>query len=320
MLNRLASPAWLLPRLVEICRTAGQGILDVYETSFSVEVKADRSPLTLADRRSHDIITRGLIEINENAFSIPILSEEGEDIPYRERNKWEYFWLVDPLDGTREFVNRNGEFTVNVALVHRSKPILGVIHVPTTGVTFFAAEDLGSFRIRASNWQKRIQDTDMPSKDISLQGRGGTIQGIQEAVRISDSEGVDKLIAAGDRLPLPISRTRFTVVSSRSHMSEETAKFIDKLRIQHKEIDFISAGSSLKFCLVAEGSADIYPRLAPTKEWDTAAGQAVVEQAGGRVFIKETSEPLSYNKENLLNPWFVAENRNSLNLDSRLNT
>jgi 3'(2'), 5'-bisphosphate nucleotidase len=232
--------------------------------------------------RSHEVITGQLN--GRQAGKLPILSEEGRDILYAERKAWEHYWLVDPLDGTKEFIKRNGEFTVNIALMHRDRPVMGVILVPVKDILYFAAEGTGAFRLSGTSALK---------SHLSF----------------------EELKGAAARLPLKTTaeaRT-FTAIASRSHMSGETSSFLDELKTEHGGIEIVSAGSSLKFCLVAEGAADIYPRFAPTMEWDTAAGQAIVEQAGGSVLQYGTGEPLRYNKENLLNPWFIV--RRSLQSD-----
>jgi 3'(2'), 5'-bisphosphate nucleotidase len=250
----------LLTHAIAAAREAGRAVLDVYSSNFSVEQKKDGSPLTLADKRSHGIIVKRLSEIEGNP--LPILSEEGKTIPYEERKRWEYFWLVDPVDGTKEFIRRNGEFTVNIALIRGQRPGLGVIYVPVTDTLYYTAlEGAGAYK--------------------EIQGR--------------------KV-----RLPEQQTRDRFTVVGSRSHATEELAAFVDEMKRKHGEIDFISAGSSLKFCLVAEGKADVYPRFSPTMEWDTAAGQAIAEEAGISVVDRDTELPLVYNKQSLLNPPFVV--------------
>jgi 3'(2'), 5'-bisphosphate nucleotidase len=247
---------------------AGEAILNVYESDFAVEHKEDKSPLTLADKNAHEVICSLL-----DPAGFPVLSEEGKNIAYSERGAWPYFWMVDPLDGTKEFVRRNGEFTVNIALIHQQRSVLGVIYVPVTKTLYFAAEGLGSFKLLITD---ALGDT------------------------------LEQLIASSAKLPLPVSRTKTTVVASRSHLSEETTAFIDGLRTSHKELDFISSGSSIKLCLVAEGSADIYPRFAPTMEWDTAAGQAICELAGKKVTDYTTNKTLLYNKPDLLNNWFIV--------------
>lgn len=252
---------------------AGEAIMEVYGLeNFQLETKADNSPLTLADRLSNAYIEKALLPTG-----LPILSEEGKDIPYEERKNWEYFWLIDPLDGTKEFVKRNGEFTVNIALIYRKRPVLGVIYAPVHKLLYFASEDFGSYRHHDKDRQ------------------AGTIY-----------NDLNELAAASERLPLPLAKRRYTVVASRSHMSPETMSYIEKLRDMHGSIAFASTGSSLKICLVAEGTADIYPRFAPTMEWDTAAGQAIAELAGRSVVDYSTDTPLQYNKPELRNSWFIV--------------
>ncbi len=269
-----------LPLAIASALRAGEAILEVYDTDFGVEIKDDRSPLTLADRRSHEVISADLKETG-----LPLLSEEGRDIPYDERKNWEYFWLVDPLDGTKEFIKRNGEFTVNIALIHKTRPVLGVIYVPVKDVLYFAAEGIGAYKL------------------ASVQaGKPASLQAVTPA-----RWELASLLEKAAKLPLPKDPDRpYTVVASRSHMSKETEDYLDKLRAEHGEIEIISAGSSLKFCLVAEGLADEYPRFGPTMEWDTAAGQAVVEGTGGSVLSLVTNGQLAYNKEELLNQYFVV--------------
>jgi len=264
---------------------AGRAILDVYRSSdFKVEEKADKSPLTLADKRSHEIIVKRL-----GILDIPILSEEGRDIPYKQRKRWETYWLIDPLDGTKEFIKKNGEFTVNIAIIRDRKPAAGVIFVPDKDVLYFALNNLGSFK----------SDSIDGIKLISSQSAGSTTE--------STAEDLESIIDASTALPLNDSANRpFTIIGSRSHASPELEAFVEEKRQEHGEVEFISAGSSLKLCLVAEGKADIYPRTGPTMEWDTAAGQAIAENAGCKVLQYDTHEPLIYNKEDLLNPWFVV--------------
>lgn len=263
----------IIPQLLRMSHEAGTAILEVYNSDFDVEQKDDKSPLTLADRRSHEIIAAGLASLLD--WLLPLLSEEGRSIPYEERKAWDMFWLVDPLDGTKEFVKRNNEFTVNIALIQNGSPLLGVIYMPVKNIFYFAAEGLGSFKLEQSD--------------------------------ILSSGSLETILGSAVKLPLVTRHASLiTVISSRSHMSPETEQFIADLKTRHKEIDFLAAGSSLKFCLIAEGKADVYPRFGPTMEWDTAAGQAIVEQAGGRVLRAGSQEPLSYNKENLLNPDFIV--------------
>jgi len=270
-------------------KEAGLSILDVYQQNFDVSYKEDQSPLTLADQRSHDIIVDHLTEPSRKSF--PILSEEGTDIPFEQRRTWEYFWLIDPLDGTKEFIKRNGEFTVNIALIYKHRPVLGVIFAPVTNAFYFASEGFGAFRLKNDNASEL------------LKGKPSDIE--RDSV-------LKEILKNSDRLPcydtsLDSQDSPFVIVGSRSHPSMEFEVFVKTMRKQHSKVEVISSGSSLKLCLVAEGRADIYPRLGPTMEWDTAAGQAVVEQANGSVLNYETGEPLQYNKKNLLNSWFIAK-------------
>ncbi len=246
----------LLPVALSAAERACVEVLAVYNAGdFQAEAKGDNSPLTLADRRAHHRI----VEILKPA-GLPILSEEGKTIPYEERRHWESFWMVDPLDGTKEFIKRNGEFTVNIALIHGQIPVLGVVAVPVTGEVFYAAA--------GEAWLKNAG----------------------HVTRLERRKPAD-LAAAGLR-----------VVASRSHLNDATQTFIDKL----ENPTLVSKGSSLKFMLVAEGKADVYPRYAPTMEWDTAAAHAIVNAVGLKVmeFGKETE--LRYNKEDLLNPYFLV--------------
>ncbi|MFM7016604.1 MAG: 3'(2'),5'-bisphosphate nucleotidase CysQ [Bacteroidota bacterium] len=254
---------------------AGVEILKVYDGEIIVEIKDDRSPLTEADKRSNTAIVEHL------GTSLPILSEEGKTIDYSERKDWELFWLVDPLDGTKEFIKRNGEFTVNIALIKNQTPVGGVIYAPVINDLYFSIENMGAFKINSS---------------------------INELLQlVSVPNFISALIAKASKLPLATGNRLFTVVASRSHMSEETTTFIEELKSKHGEINLISKGSSLKLCLVAEGAAEVYPRFAPTMEWDTAAGHAIALGAGLTVRHTDSNHPLIYNKENLLNPWFVVE-------------
>lgn len=248
----------LLRLAIETAELANAEVLKVYRSNdFQAEAKGDNSPLTLADRKSHAVIESIL-----KTTGLPILSEEGKNIPYAERKDWEYFWLVDPLDGTKEFLKRNDEFTVNIALIHKGVPILGVVSVPVSGDTYYASKDDGAFVKR---------------------------------------KGIVTRLPKRQRLDLSVPGLR--VVASRSHMSEETQAFVDKL----KDPVLVSKGSSLKFTLLAEGVADVYPRYAPTMEWDTAAAHAVVNGVGLKVYEYGRDSELLYNKENLLNAWFLVK-------------
>jgi len=273
--NNLLNINSLLVDAVIAAKKASDAIIEVYGSVFNVELKEDRSPLTLADRRSHEIISGHLQALEK---SLPLLSEEGRDIPYKERKLWEYYWLVDPLDGTKEFIKKNGEFTVNIALMFRDRPVMGVVLLPVKDILYFAAEEIGAFKISDTLW-------------------------------IKNRPSLSELQGNAQRLPIKTEggERTFTAIASRSHLSDETSSYLETLKKEHGGIRTISAGSSLKFCLVAEGTADVYPRFAPTMEWDTAAGQAIVEHAGGAVLKYETGVPLRYNKENLLNPWFIVK-------------
>lgn len=261
----------LLHLSVKAAVEAGKQILEVYNQDFSVELKSDNSPLTIADKKSHEVIKAALADTG-----LPLLSEEGKQMAYNERNQWDTFWLVDPLDGTKEFIKKNGEFTVNIALVKNGSPVLGVVYVPVTGVLYFGAEGIGSF---------------------SLEVNGN----------IEDAE---TLLSSAAVLPANAEPAVYTIVASRSHNTPETEVFIESKRREHGTVDLVSSGSSIKLCLVAEGKAQVYPRLAPTMEWDTAAGHAVAKFAGCSVYNYETKQEVVYNKENLLNPWFVVERLN----------
>lgn len=243
-------------QLLDIAKNAGDAILAIYNQDFAVEQKADDSPLTAADLASHRTITQALGELDPDT---PVLSEEGADIPFEQRQQWSRYWLIDPLDGTREFVKRNGEFTVNIALIENGVPTLGVVHVPVSGVSYVGIVGKGAWKIDANG--DRIE------------------------------------ITVNARLKSPVK-----VAGSRSHAGDSLKRFLERLGSH----EIVSMGSSLKLCLVAEGAADVYPRLGPTSEWDTAAAQAVVEAAGGRVTDTEL-QPLRYNtKESLLNPHFLV--------------
>jgi len=246
--------------IVTIAKEAGKAIMQVYKQDFEVEYKQDSSPLTLADKKANDIIEDGL---NQLSVNLPILSEEGKEVPYEDRKYWEYFWLVDPIDGTKEFVKKNDEFTVNIALIHKDMPVLGVVYAPALDVCYWAKQDEGAFK----------DERKLPLKTAD-------------------------------------QRNTYKIVASRSHMSDETQAFIDAIDTD-KEKELISIGSSLKICLVAEGEADIYPRLGPTMEWDTGAAHAVAREADKEIHSYEQIEVenytcIIYNKENLLNQWFVV--------------
>ncbi len=248
---------------------AGKVIMQVYDTAFDVEIKDDKSPLTEADKKANDVINNFL-----RSTEIPIISEENKQTDYSVRKNWETCWVVDPVDGTKEFIKRNGEFTVNIALVTNGKPELGVIYVPASK-TIYAADVKNDKAFKAT----------IKSHETSL----------EDVYKLSE-----KLQPKTDN-PNPIQ-----VVGSRSHMNQETLDYVEELKKTGKEVEIVSKGSSLKFCLVAEGNADVYPRFAPTMEWDTAAGQAICNAVGINVISDETKQSLLYNKQNLLNPWFLV--------------
>ena len=257
----------LLKTAINASIEGGHAIMEVYASDFSVEHKEDKSPLTLADKNCNEVIESFLTKTN-----IPILSEEGEKITYADRKDWKYSWLVDPLDGTKEFVKRNGEFTVNIALIHNGNPIMGVIYVPVKEELYFAMKGLGSYKVNKN------------SVIVYL----------------------ETLISSSDKLPVNYKRKNYVIVGSRSHMSAETEVFFEQKKKEHENIEVMAVGSSLKLCMVAEGKADAYPRYAPTMEWDTGAGHAIAKYAGFSVKQYNSSEDVVYNKENLLNPWFLV--------------
>jgi 3'(2'), 5'-bisphosphate nucleotidase len=252
-------PYSLLPEVSEIARRAGKKILEIYRTDFDVMMKADKSPLTEADLASQHLIANELTRVTPG---LPILGEESEEIPYATRRNWKHFWLVDPLDGTKEFVKRNGEFTVNIALIDGGRPVLGVVHAPDLDLTFEAALGKGASCRRG---------TCLPEPICTVDPEPGSI----------------------------------TVVTSRSHTNEATDQFLESLQ-KDRDVVLVAKGSALKICQVANGSAHLYPRTGPTMEWDTAAAQAIVEEAGGLIVSLENGDRLRYNKEDLLNPDFLV--------------
>lgn len=249
---------------------AGLEILRVYETDFDVEIKSDDSPLTQADKMANYVIMEYLIPTK-----IPIISEENKQLGFNERKNWEQCWIVDPLDGTKEFVKKNGEFTVNIALITNGVPVLGVIYVPVTKILYFTTEDAkGSKKIIVASENISLDEVFLKAKAISPDDTSDIIR----------------------------------IVGSRSHLNDETKDFIGKIKEKNR-VEIVSRGSSLKFCLVAEGLADMYPRFSPTMEWDTAAGDAICRAVGIEVIDQTTQQPLAYNKENLLNNHFLVRNR-----------
>ena len=249
----------LLPDIVKIAKVAGDAILEIYQASDDIKVqsKSDDSPLTIADTTANNIICNGLQALS---IQFPIISEENKQLAYAQRSNYEYCWMVDPLDGTKEFIKQNGEFTVNIALIHKNRSVLGVVHLPVNNETYWAAHNAGA-HFSDGHTEKQLKAPFFTMKETGL-----------------------------------------TVVCSRSHLNQATQHFVDQL----EQPNLLPRGSSLKFMALAAGSAQLYPRLAPTMEWDTAAAQIIVEEAGGSVINVETDRPLEYNKENLLNPHFIA--------------
>jgi 3'(2'), 5'-bisphosphate nucleotidase len=245
---------WLAPA-IQLTEAAGRRIMQIYASAFEVQQKTDKSPLTEADMASHEIITRGLQQLTP---TLPVLSEESKYVDFSERQRWSTYWLIDPLDGTREFVKRNGEFAVNVALVHGHKPVLGIVYAPALDVLYYARRNGGAYK----------RDTQAARPIHARRAGAGPIR----------------------------------IAGSRSHSSKLMEQYVSQLG----EHEWISMGSSIKACLVAEGAVDIYPRFGPTSEWDTAAPHCIVDEAGGGITDTER-QPLQYNtKAALTNPFFLA--------------
>jgi len=244
--------------IIALAKKAGDAIMEIYAKDFTVNYKDDKSPLTEADLKSNEIICTHL---NTLYPDIPILSEENKAVPYQEREQWGYYWLIDPIDGTKEFVKKTGEFTVNIALIYHDTPVLGVVYAPVLNDIYSAKRGEGAFK---NDEKLPLKSNEHPEKELK-------------------------------------------VVASVSHLSEETQAYIDQLALSTKHVKQVSKGSSLKLCLVAEGEADIYPRLGPTMEWDTGAAHAIVIESGKQVIQYENGKPLVYNKEDLLNPWFIVK-------------
>ena len=257
----------LLIAAVKAALAAGTEILMVYDTNFDVEQKKDDSPLTQADKNANEVINEYL-----KSTEIPIISEENRQLDYAERKDWSRCWIVDPLDGTKEFIKRNGEFTVNIALVENGNPVLGVIYVPVSKELYFTSAD------------------GKTSKKIIIS---------------SENDPVEEILKNAKEIK-PSKASVVKIVGSRSHLNEETKNFIAEIAKQN-EVEIVSKGSSLKFCLVAEGLAQLYPRFAPTMEWDTAAGHAICNAVGVSVIDQTTEKNMQYNKPNLLNNYFLVK-------------
>lgn len=266
----------LLRLSVNAAIKAGEEILRIYNTDFDVETKSDNTPVTSADKASGECIALAL-----SASGIPVISEESDLADYPVRREWNKVWIVDPLDGTKEYIKRNGEFAVNIALVENGKPTVGIIYVPVNKEIYFAALGLGSYKITQHDLI-----SELTRKNIA-----------------------DNLFEFGRRLPLQKPPKSYTVVASRSHLSREVNERINYLKNLYGPIDIISVGSSIKQCWVAEGKAHEYPRFGTTMEWDTAAGQCILEQAGSCLVDYETGEPMIYNKQNMRNNYFIAKHK-----------
>lgn len=251
----------MINEIIQIAQKAGDAILEIYNKDFNVEYKDDKSPLTDADKVSNEIITEALQKLTPQ---IPIISEENKLLDYQIRKDWTKCWLVDPIDGTKEFIKKNGEFTVNIALIENGIPILSVVGVPAQNIIYYAEKNKGAYKIYNETTIK-LEKT-------------------------------------------PIENNTIRIVGSRSHQTPELLAYVDEQKGKYANVEFVAAGSSLKFCLIAEGKADVYPRLGPTMEWDTCAGQIVATEAGAVVLRFDTNEPLLYNRENLLNPYFTVKN------------
>lgn len=260
--------AQLIDKAIHAAVLAGKKIMEVYASiDFMVVIKDDQTPVTLADRNAH-------IEILKNLEStgLPVLSEEGIHLNFSERKKWDLFWLIDPLDGTKEFIKRNDEFTVNIALIQNGQPIAGVVYAPVTGELYVGTPEIGAFKLLNSDEHCNFH----------------------------------LMQHSGIKLPEKTEQTEFVIVVSRSHMNVKTEDYIENLRKKHKSLRMINMGSSLKMCMVAEGTADIYPKLGTTMEWDTAAAHAILKASGKNIFMTDLKTEIRYNKENLQNPHFIA--------------
>ncbi len=252
---------------------AGDAIRKIYfSDQLLVEYKNDLSPITLADRHSHELVYGELIN-----SGLPVLSEEGENIEFETRKNWKLFWLVDPLDGTREFVKRTDDFTVNVALIEDQEPVLGVVYAPINGLLYFGTKSLGAFKIE-SCFEKNISEQIQP-----------------------------KFIARAIKLPVIRVKNKITIVVSKSHLNEKTIDFVNKMIHRFGEVETLSLGSSLKICMVSEGKADVYPRFGKTMEWDTAAGHAIAVSAGCFFTQPDGESSVRYNKPDLSNPFFIVK-------------
>ncbi len=253
---------------------AGKEILKIYNSdNFDVKQKSDNSPITKADKKSHELINKNLSQ-----FNIPILSEEGVHLEYEERKKWKKYWLIDPLDGTTEFIKKNGEFTVNIALIDNRVPIFGIIYAPVLDILYFGETNIGAYKI----------------KNININNE------------ILNYNSINQFIEISDKLPYITDRKIYTIVGSRSFLDAETKKNIENIKQKKGEIDFITRGSSLKFCMIAEGKADLYPRYSSIMEWDTGAGHAIVTASGGSMKQIDGTDFI-YNNKSLYTSSFICK-------------
>lgn len=252
---------------------AGQRVLEIYNSDdFQVSMKSDNSPLSSADKEAHEIIKNTLV-----TSRIPILSEEGRDMQFEERKAWDILWMVDPLDGTRQLIQKRDEFTVNIALISEGNPLLGIIYAPAKNDIYFGIKDFGSYKMKVSD--KEIKSFDM-----------------------------QEIIKSSVKLPsLSKNNDNYTILASYYHVNKETLEYIDEMRKKHPDVEVKKIGSSLKMCMLADGLGDVYVRCSSTYEWDTAAAQAILEGIGWRIRSLDDNQPLTYNKESLLNPYFICE-------------
>jgi len=268
----------LLDTAILAALSAGQNVLEIYNgKDYGIEFKSDNTPVTLADKRSHKIILSFLEQTN-----IPVLSEEGASIDFDDRKNWEYYWCIDPIDGTKEFINRQDDFTINIALIKNHVPVLGVIYIPVFKDLYIAEAGFGAYKAE--------------KMDIGLY----------------ENKGFAYLISNFKKLPFSRFDDTFVIAVSKSHQPSELLEYIDTLRKNHSKVRLEKRGSSLKFCLVAEGAVDMYPRVGRTMEWDTAAGQAIVTIAGGSVIDMHSENTMIYNKKSLANPDFIVRKNNIL--------
>jgi 3'(2'), 5'-bisphosphate nucleotidase len=266
----------LLRIAIDAITIAGKTVMDIYQNSYKIEIKKDNSPLTYADLKSNEIITNFL-----TGTSIPLISEESSTVKYETRKTWERFWIVDPLDGTKEFIQKNGEFTINIALVENQKPVVGIVYAPAINTLYFSSIEKGAFKI--------ILDLKKPNKSSEI---------LLKATKIK-----------------PVKNKKLVIAASRSHLNLKTIDFIENLKEKYPSVKVINKGSSLKFCLVAEGLANIYPRFGRTMEWDSAAGHAIINATGGKIFTPDDGNELIYNKSELHNLDFIAVDTFNINTD-----